>query len=147
MSSYKKLLEIKNDCRFDHFVLALGYFFDIGYQGAKNITDKHIDSAKGNGIMTRDFVQWLMREAKEIADSVTSAIDVVQFCEAEDIFDIRYYANKIPYSELEDMVKERLCCEDYDTTKEDELQKLCNLYDCDPENFEMLGFSIPEEEE
>lgn len=147
MSSYEQLLRIKNESRVDHFALALGYFFDIGYQAASEITDEDIANAEGNGIMKKDFVQWMMKTVRLFTEVTDSAIEVIQFCMVEDIFEIRWYANKLPRYQLEDMLQTRIAREKYSTNKEDDLEELCDLYDCDSENFELLGFNIPEEED
>ena len=143
--SYEKLMEIKNSCRFDYFVMAINHYLDIGHRNALKITEKEIKAVKGNDIMSKDFCEWLLETAKKIADSVNSAIEVVQFCEAEDIFDTRYYANKLSRGDLEEMVQSRIR---YDL----ETMNIGNpdmpvLYDCDRENFELLGWELKEEEE
>ena len=140
--SYVKLIEIKNSCRFDHFVMAVSHYLDIGHRNAKEITQEDIDSVEENGLMTKEFCQFLMRTAKIIADSVDSAVEVIQFCTVEDIFETRFYAGKLSRGELEDMVKARLANEDDDDTS-----TLCELYDCDEEDLEMLGMGIPEVED
>ena len=148
MSSYKKILEIKNSCRLDYFVVACSYFFDIGYNEAKELTEEDIDNAEGNGIMTKDFVQWIMKTAKQIADVSEGPIDLVQFCAAEDIFETQYYAGKLSRGRLEEMVQARMVQEKCVTTDEDDLQNLCDLYEAEPDDFELLGYdiSLPEEE-
>ena len=145
MSSYEKLLEIKNKYRYDYFIMALSHFFDLGYQVAKQMPEEEIENAEANGLMTKDCVQWIMRTAKEIANCVDSAVEVVQFCNAEDIYDVRYYANKLPRWRMEEMLQSRISQENNDTTKEEELEELTFLYDCDAEDFELLGFDIPED--
>ena len=87
-STYEKLKKIKNTTRLDFFVMACTYFFNIGYEQAKKITDEDINAAQSNGLMTKEYVQDLMRCTKEIANTVDNAVELVQFCQAEDIYDI-----------------------------------------------------------
>lgn len=144
MSSYEKIKEIYRQQRLDYFVMACSYFFDIGYAQAKELTEDDIDKAEGNGLMTKEFVQFVMRTAKEIAEVSESPIDLVQFCMAEDVFDIRLYANKVPKFKLEQMVEQRLSYDEFDFSKVDDIEKACEKYDCDAEDFEMLGYEITE---
>ena len=145
--SYEKILEIKRKTREDYFVMACSYFFDIGYQAAKKITDEEIINVKGNGIMTKDFCEWLMKTAREIANVCESGIDLVQFCMAEDIYDIASYANKVPRYKLENMVTTLIDEDVYDSERKmsvDEVKSFCSTLDCEAEELEMLGYGIPD---
>ena len=144
MSSYEKLKEIKNQYRLDHFVMACAHFFDIGYRNALEITDEEIENAQENGLMTKEFVQFLMRTARELAQVSESAIDVVQFCAAEDIFDTRYYVNKLSRNTLEEMIEASLCHDEYDFSKVKDIEEACEKYNCDAEDFETLGYELTE---
>lgn len=139
--SYKKLTEIKNSCRFDYFVMAVSHYFDIGHRNAQRITEAEIKAAEGNAMMSKEFVEWLMETAKKIADSVDSAVEVVQFCMIEDIFDTRFYAGKLSRGDLEEMVRERLANED-----DYNVATLCDLYNCDEEQLELVGITVNDEE-
>lgn len=141
-NSYKKLMEIKDSCRFDYFAMAVGHYLDIGQRNALRITEAEIKAAEGNAIMSKEFVEWLMETAKKIADSVDTAVEVVQFCMAEDVFDIRYYANKMPRENLERMVKYQL---DFEFNGCPSMESVAARWDCDVEDFELLGYEIPEE--
>ena len=141
-NSYKKLMEIKNSCRFDYFVMAVSHYLDIGHRNAQRITEAEIKAAKGNDIMSKEFVGWLMETAKKIADSVDTAVEVVQFCMAEDVFDIRYYANKMPGEDLERMVKYQL---DFEFNGCPNMEDVAARWDYDVADFELLGYEIPEE--
>lgn len=147
MTTYEKLLELKKSTRYDYFALACGYFFDIGYNAAKEITDEEIKNVEGNGIMTKDFCEWMMETARTIANTIDSAVELVQFCMAEDIYDIRNYANKLPRYKLEEMIKYRLNSEEIpiDVSPIKKIEFLCNVYDCDEEDLELLGIDIPDE--
>lgn len=144
MSTYEKIKEIYRQQRLDYFVMACSYFFDIGYAQAKELTEEQINKAEGNGLMTKEFVQYIMRTAKEIAEVSESPIDLVQFCMAEDVFDIRLYANQVPKSKLEQMIEQRLSYDEFDFSKVDDIEKACEKYDCDAEDFEMLGYELTE---
>lgn len=144
--TYNNLLKIKSSCRIDYFCMVCSYFFDIGYQGAKSISDKDIENVQANGMFSKDFNEWLMKTAKEIADTISSAIELVQFCMAEDIFDIRLFANKLPRNSLEDMVKTRISWEDQiRTDNADYIRYLVSRYDCDAEDLELLNITVPDE--
>lgn len=69
-----------------------------------------------------------------------------QFCMAEDIFDIRLFANKLPRNSLEDMVKTRISWEDQiRTDNADYIRYLVSRYDCEAEDLELIGINVPDE--
>lgn len=143
--AYDELNKIAKGCNTGHLVLALSYFFDIGYDNASKITDDDIANAKGNGIMTQEFVRWLMKTARQVAAVTESAIDVVMFCMAEDIFDIRGFAGKLGRSALEDMINTRI--EQERSYPSEDTEYFEEKYGCDIEDFAMLGYDIPDTEE
>jgi len=143
-TAYEKLLEMKNNERNDYFVMILSYFFDIGYDQASKITDKDIENAESNGLMAKEFAQKLMTSARQIANITESAIDVVQFCMVEDIFDTESYANKLPRYKLEDMLKYRISCESKNPSDTNAADYFEDKYGCDINDFEMLGYAIEE---
>ncbi len=146
MNTYEKLLKIKQKCRVDFFAMALAYFFDIGYSQAKALTNEEISNTQGNGFMTKDFCENLMRTAREIAETAENAIDVVMFCMAEDIFDIEMFADKAPRYKMEEMIKNRISCEKSSPSDPDAVEYFEEKYGCDIEQFSLLGYEIPEEE-
>ncbi len=147
--TYEKLLQIKRNSRYDYFAMAVAYFFDIGYAQAKKISDEDIKNVKGNSFMTKEFNEWLMTTARQIADATESAIELVQFCMAEDMFELRYFAGKLGRGELEDMIKTRITYEDrYPTgnkypTNPAAADYFEGHYGCDIEDFRYLGYDIP----
>lgn len=90
---YANLKKIYDETRLDGFAMAITYVVDIGYRNAKDITDDEINEAQGNGIMTQGFVQNLMKLAREIANSIDNPTELIQFCDAENVFETEYYTN------------------------------------------------------
>lgn len=101
---YNKLKAIYNRERLDVFSMAVSHLLDIGFRQAKKITDDDIGKMEGNGIMTQDFVQHLVKLSREIAQACDDLPEIIQFCEAEEVFDISYYANKPSWSDLEKVI-------------------------------------------
>ena len=91
---YKDLKKIYDNNRLDVFVMATAHLLDIGYRNAVSITDEDINELKENGLMTKEFVQDLVRLTREIAKNVDSCTEIVQFCMVEKIFDTKYYKKK-----------------------------------------------------
>lgn len=142
MNTYEKLLKIKNSTRYDYFSLVCSYFFDIGYKAAKNITDEEIKKVKANGIMTKDFCEWMMETAREIANTVDSAVELVQFCEVEDIFDVKAFANKLPRFRMQEMLENQITI--FKFSRQAECEAQCEKFGCEMEELEMLGVSLPD---
>ena len=72
------------------FNMAVTHLFDIGFRAASKITDEDIDNLEGNWLMTRDFVQDLVKVTREIAQTC-SPVELIQFCQIEQIFDTRWF--------------------------------------------------------
>lgn len=141
MSTYKKLLEIKKTHP-STWIFACTYFFDIGYAQAKELTVEDVESAKGNGFMTKEFEQELIQTTREIAGAVESGIDLVQFCAINDTYDTRTFANKLPRYRLEEMLENQVSVHSMSSRKEIESQ--CDKLGCEIEDLEMLGVSLPD---
>jgi len=139
---YKNLKAIYDKTRLDMFSMAVAHLLDIGFRSAEEITDDEIAQMKGNGLMTQGFVQDLVRLSREIAKACdNNPVEIIQFCQAEEVFDIRRYANKPTYSDLvsyiqnamgmlehggyahQDMFENWFCIED-----EDDREYLLNTY-------------------
>lgn len=145
-SNYVKVKQICSDIRRDYRAMVFAYIFDIGFQNAKEISDKNIDKCKDNGMLTKEFQQYLMRQARELTNACDSAVTLVQYCMAEDVYDIRNSANKLPRDILEEMVKTRISWEDVvNKNNADYIQYLTSRYYCDAEDLELLGIEIPDE--
>ena len=139
--AYENLLQLKNKTQDDVFVLACSHFFDIGYQNAKEIRDEDIKNVQGSA---RELIREIMSITRKIAHETESGVELVQFCMAEDIFDVRNYANKISRYKLEDMLKSRLSFENVYQTA-DSVSYICSRYGCDVDDMELLGIEIPDE--
>lgn len=150
MNSYEKLKNIKNNTNNAILVTALTYLLDIGCREAKEITDDVIEKAEGNGLMTKEFVQELMKTAREIAQAIENPSDVYVFCQAEEIFDVLYTTNKLPRYRLEEMIKASLSPisimdVEYNLDTVGGIKRVCEKYDCDAEDLELLGYTIPDD--
>ena len=74
------------------FPIATAYLVDKGFTFVSQITDEDVEGLEGNGLMTKEFVQELVQLARKIvAASDNNAVEIIQFCAAEGIFDTEYY--------------------------------------------------------
>lgn len=74
------------------FPIAAAYLVDKGFTFVSQITDEDIEGLEGNGLMTKEFVQELVQMARDIVTaSDNNAVEIIQFCAAEGIFDTEYY--------------------------------------------------------
>ncbi len=136
--NYKKLLDIKTRCGHEMFVMACSYIIDKGYDTVSKIEESDIERVKGNGLMTKEFCQKLVRTSKEITDAVTNGIEIIQFIATEDIFDLKYFSGKLSREKLENMVVERIEKENVSLSSEEGVKELCSLYNCDTDELELL---------
>lgn len=91
MTRYEKLNKLYHRWN-GVFVMAVAHLLDIGMNNAVVISDSDIESVEGNGLMTAEFCQDIVRVAREIALSCDGdPIEIIMFCAAKDIFDIDNY--------------------------------------------------------
>ena len=71
------------------FPMAVAHLLDIGFRQALKITDKDIEGLEGNGIMTQEFVQDLVRASREIARRCDSPTSLICYCVGRGVFEGR----------------------------------------------------------
>lgn len=82
------------------FAMAVAHLLDVGFRNVSGITDEQIENLEGNGLMTQQFVQDLVRVSREIAKECgNNVVEIVQFCAAENIFDTEYYSGRFENDE------------------------------------------------
>lgn len=86
---YKELKDVYYRIGFK-FQMVVTYLFDVGFRNVMQITDEDIDELEENGIMTKEFVQDLVRTAREVANICEGQpINLVMFCMKEKLFDVK----------------------------------------------------------
>ncbi len=135
---YKDLKEIYDKTRLDFFCMAVSYLLDKGYDLTSKLTEDDIAQIEGNGLMTKEFAQGLVQTAVKITKATNgNPVEIVQFCAAEDVFDVTFYANKLSRDRLETLLHNAiggLQCGDYDG------ESLADYLDSDEDEMEMLGY-------
>lgn len=71
-----KIIEEEFDSRMGNAVIS--YIMDEGIENVKEITDDQIEELEGNGLMTQDFVQSLVRCARRIYNEC-ELIELIEF--------------------------------------------------------------------
>lgn len=72
-----EIIKSNFDARCDAMVVA--YLFDKGIEFCKSITDEDINSLEGNGLMTEEFVQSMVRTASIIAKECSLFDDIIPY--------------------------------------------------------------------
>ena len=81
-----KLMEIYNNTRLDFFIMAVNHLFDIGLRMSRKITDEDIENQQGNGLMTKEFCQELLKTTRDIANAIDGPYELLSFMSQEDIY-------------------------------------------------------------
>lgn len=145
---YAEVKAIYNRTRLEIFAMAITHLMNIGFDNAREITDEEIEQVEGNGIMTKPFCQELCRLARDVANACEPS-ELIQLCQAEDVFDVTFSAGKINRKRLEILLLNALgglLCNDY-YGEEDNVQDLMDYIGADEEEMEILGFNMDEEAE
>lgn len=85
MNATMKRIEdtIKKEIGTEYELMVITYLFDKGFSFCQSITDEDVAEVKGNGMMSTEFVQSLVRCARELAKNF-ELIDIMKYvrCEA-----------------------------------------------------------------
>ena len=73
---------IKNEIGTEYELMVITYLFDKGFSFCQRITDEDIAQLEGNSMMSTDFVQSLVRCAKELANNF-ELIDIMKYVRCE----------------------------------------------------------------
>ena len=137
---YNDLLTIYRKTNITIFTCAVTYLADKGRENVKQLTDKDISEVKGNTLMTADYIQAIMRTARDISNVVQSGVEVIQFCNAESVFETVFYTkgehldrwcleralsravNGIEYGDLFEIANDKYDLADYLGVDEDDLK-------------------------
>lgn len=78
---YRELEDLyyKNGMR---FIMAVSHMLSIGVNVSSDITDEDLAELEGNGLMTQDYVQDLVRLTRDIAKIVhDDPVKIIQYCQ------------------------------------------------------------------
>ena len=142
---YKDLKTIYDRNRLDFFVMAVSHLLDIGFNNAKDITDDQIATIKDQGWATAGFLQELVTTSREIANACNSPVELIQFCMAEEVFDVEFYApkkRKITDIRMREIAERAVMC----LCNEETVEDLVNEVDLTPEEIDYFGIDIEEED-
>lgn len=87
---YKDLKKLYDETQTIVFNMAITHLVDIGHRNALEITDKDIEELEGNGLMTKEFVQALVRISRDIA-RVSTPTQILQFAQVQKLYDTKLY--------------------------------------------------------
>ena len=102
MDYVEKLRALKQRVGDGIFVMAISYILSKGIDKIIDLTDDEISSIPGNGFMTDDFCQELVRTAREITH-IAEGVQIIQFCQIDDTFDVKPY-KPVDYWALVDVI-------------------------------------------
>lgn len=142
---YKDLKTIYDRNRLDFFVMAVSHLLDIGFNNAKDITDDQIATIKDQEWATAGFLQELVTTSREIANACNSPVELIQFCMAEEVFDVEFYApkkRKITDIRMREIAERAVMC----LCNEETVEDLVNEVDLTPEEIDYFGIDYEEED-
>ena len=102
--AYNKIKKLYNKYHPAQFNMAVAQLMEIGFRSASGLTDEEISQAKGNAFMTDEFWPEILKLVRDIAQNY-SATELIQFCEVEEPFDIRWFSEHPTRSDLEQYVE------------------------------------------
>ena len=90
---YKDIKEIYDHTDLAVFSMATTQLMIMGWNKAEKLTDEEIAEQEGNGLMTQEFVQDLLRLARKVAKTC-SPVEFIQFCQVEKLYDTKGYKTR-----------------------------------------------------
>ena len=142
-NSYIKLKELYRKIGDVGFNLAVSVLMENGFNTFKECTEDDILQSEVPNLFDENFYREVLRAAKEMSE-ITIPLDLIIFCMTDSRIDSKNFSGKLSYIDLDKMVRHRLEYEDYGFNRNSEIDYLCQRYGCDAEDFEMLGYKIPE---
>lgn len=101
---YNKLEKLYRKYHPAQFNMAIAQLLEIGFRNAAELTDKEINKAKGNAMMTDKFWQDTLKLVREIAQDYSS-VEFMQFCEVMEPLDIRWFSKHPTRDDLETLME------------------------------------------
>ncbi len=151
---YEALEKIYKKNNLAYFSMAVCHLLDRGFDTVLQITDEDIENMKyenqssGNRIdlMNENFIKWIWRTAKDIAIACDKQpSNLIMFCQAVDLFDVHHFTGGLNKNRMEEMLNTRIANENCSFYNREDVETLCDLYNCELEEFEALGCEIPED--
>jgi hypothetical protein len=141
---YNKLEKLYRKYHPAQFNMAIAQLLEIGFRNAAEITDKEINEAKGNALMTDEFWRDTLTLVRDLATSC-SPVELMQFIEVEEPFEIRYFAEKVERHKLENAVVYAMQGRYYNDNQD--LNEVCAELGLDLDDAELFGFEVDWEKE
>lgn len=89
---YANMTKIYENTNTVMYNMSVAYLLDKGFTFVSQITDEDIESLEENGMMTKEFVQGIVRTAREIErECGNDVIELIQFCQKKRVFDTKFY--------------------------------------------------------
>lgn len=134
------------------FNMVVAILMDNGYEKIKNLTDEdivNIINSLAPELFDEDFYRNILDVARTIAKE-TSPYDLIKYAMVNTFLRLDDYKNVVPREKLENMVKASLSPisimdVEYNLDTVDGIKKVCEKYDCDAEDLELLGYTIPDD--
>lgn len=144
---YADLKKIYDDTRLDILAMALTYIMDKGWSNVKEFDDKEIDKLDGNGLMTKGFVQALVKLARDLCNASENPTELFQFADSVGVYETTYFTNgeHLSRSTLEEALRKLVnyvvCDEEMimpTSSEEETKEQLADLLDIEVEDIERL---------
>lgn len=141
---FEKLKKLYKESNLTYFSMAVCHLLANGFNDTLEISDDEISKMKStsNG-MSDEFVRWINKTARDIAIAADGQpANLIEFCQAIELFDIQHFCGKLNRHRLEEMVENQIFINKYSTRSECERQ--CEKLGCEMEELEMLGVELPD---
>lgn len=105
MDYYEKLRDLKHKVGPALFCMSVAYLLEHGFISVKTISDETIDSIEcgPNSFMTTDCAKEIVRTAREITRCTEAYVELIEFCQIDDTFDVRHY-KPVEYWDMVDII-------------------------------------------
>lgn len=161
--SYQKMKKLYESYRWGQtpthngyvFIGAVGDLVERGFAEAKKITDEDIKETEAElkkqektaqkehrfVAVSPDFQVAVIKCEKEIAAACENSVEFIQFCIAEDIYDIEFYANKPSHEKLMTLLENGInALASYGHFS---AEKIIDTFEMKDEDVEMIADYIP----
>lgn len=123
------------------FSCAVTYIIDKGIDTVKKITDDDVKTIEGNGLMTAEYCQAIVRTARDIVHLLDSPTELIQFCDSMSLYETSLYTHGecADRSTLEKAIRILINHELYDdSVRYDNLDDLADYLDMEVDEIKSL---------
>lgn len=123
--------------------MAVLWLMENGYNDMAEMTDEDIMKAECPNMFADDFFRNILKLTRQLAKE-TSPYDLLMYTMVNPFMNLMNFHNVPSRNRLEEMIKNCIDKDVYSKMRVEDVENFCDMFCCDAEELEKLGYEIPE---